>query len=37
MLLSLIFLLIVGSGSWSLDRWLVRRRHPTTSTADGAR
>jgi putative oxidoreductase len=26
MLLSLIFLLIVGGGGWSLDRWLGRRR-----------
>ena len=28
MFLSLIFLLMVGSGGWSLDRWLARRRHP---------
>jgi len=26
MFLSLIFLLIVGSGGWSLDRWLARHR-----------
>jgi len=27
MLLGLIFLLIVGSGPWSLDRWSLRARH----------
>ncbi len=33
MLLSLIFLLIVGSGGWSLDRWLANRRHAAVSPA----
>jgi len=33
MLLSLIFLLIVGGGGWSLDRWLDRRRLSVTRPA----
>ena len=30
MLLSLLFLLIVGAGSWSLDAWVARRRGSRT-------
>jgi uncharacterized membrane protein YphA (DoxX/SURF4 family) len=32
MLLGSIYLLIVGSGRWSLDAWLWRRRHPAVET-----
>ena len=28
MLLSLVFLLVAGSGGWSLDRWMAGRRRP---------
>jgi len=34
MLLSLIFLLIVGGGGWSLDRWLDRRRLSVAGPAE---